>query len=663
MVSLLAWYLTGYLLLRLAVRRPPSPGAALAFGMALGIPLRLACVVAGIPHFAVVTIQVAVAIALAVVVAVKGKATLPDRPRLAPPGAGLGAMALSAMLVLAAGAGLLVLVRFVGIPPANFDVLSYHIPQATALLEPGSASALLWQPETFYARLPLGGALLEEPFVTRASGGLYGVGLQTFLMACILGTAASAARIVAWFGGRIHARMAAAALIVLHPMGSGAVLQSLQEPILGLLAVGGLELMLNGVGRRRAGRLLIALGGFVAASAAAVKLSAVGVVAIPQGVALVLLLGQRWRRSTAGCSISCLLWGVGAFLAMAPWFLRGLIVAGHPLHPFGGFSDSWTAEQARFVVQVHGPQSILSAGYWSDAWGKISQLGFDFGGVPLMLLGALLALVSPRGRRALPLAVAALLAYLAYLGVHNNPARFIHPGALLLVPLATIAATSLRAPREWRCAPLTILMIGCCAAAYPQLRVAHSFDPVYTVNLRRDILGEYIGPGLIPTAEMAQDLAEDGRLLLIFESRPSLFRGPVESRTVWDQASYAADLKASTDDADFARRLRKRGIHAIFVNEPEWGRYLDFYAAEAMGPGERRFGRITIAGPVSQEEREAGLLHFPPHQAAGLGKREVEILEAFLRTLRQSTIISTTAGRAEIWAARIPPVDRVETSQ
>jgi hypothetical protein len=662
-ISLLAWFLTGHLLLRLLVRRPPSLGAALALGMALGVLLRLMAVVLQLGFFAHVSIQLLVTIGLAVAVAFSPRRPCVENPRLAPPRSTLGGLALSAGMVLTAAAGLLILVRFVGVPAANFDVLSYHVPLATALLDPAGAQALFWEPSTFYARLPLGGPMLEEPFLVSSSGGMHGIALQVFLVVCVLATAASAARIVAWFGGRVHARLAAVALVILHPMGSGAVLNSLQEPIMGLFAMAGFELMLHGVARRTEGRVLLLLGGLVACSAVAVKLSAVGVVAIPQAVALALVLGGAWRRRPGRCVAACAAWGVGALLAVSPWFLRGIVVAGHPLHPFGGFSDSWTAEQARFVVEVHSPQSILSGAYWGDARSKLSQFGFEFGGVSLMLLGAMLAFASARGRRAVPLVAAAVLAYLAYLGVRSNPARFLFPGVLLLVPAAVIAVSALRVDRRWRHAPLIGLAAGCLAAVMPQMRSAQDIEPFYLPSSRREILGAYVGADLVPYAQMAGDLAGEGTLLLIFESRPSLFRGVVESRTVWDQASYADDLKAATSDEDFARRLLARGVTAIFVNEPEWGRYLDFYAAEQMGPGERRFGRMTIAGPINEAERQAGLLHYPPHRAAGLGTREMEIFEAFLRTLRRSTIISSPAGRAEIWAARIPSVDRTEPSR
>lgn len=654
MISLLCWYLSGYLVFRLLVRRPPSLGAALAFGMALGVLLRAATVVAGLGHALHVTLQLALTIGLGLTVLLRGPRTVTDRFRLAPPRASLGGMALSAALVLAAGSGVLVLTRFIGVPPANFDVLSYHLPLATAMLDPGSASAVFWAPETFYARMPLGAAMLEEPFVARASGGPFGIGIQVLMLASVLATAASAAAIVGSLGGRTHARFLAGVLVLLHPMAAGGVLQSLQEPLMGLMAMGALELAVRGV---RGNRALMLAAGLTAGTAASIKLSAVGVVLIPQAIAVALFMIRDLRSAPRDFVLRSVWWGVGALTALAPWFTRGTVVGGHPLHPFKGFSDEWTQAQAEFVVQVHGPQSVLSSSYWDDAVAKISHFDFGLGGVSLMLLGGVLSLASARGRRGAPILVAALLAYAAYLTVAGNPTRFLYAGVVILAPLTAHAIGSLRMDPQWRLAPLAIGLLLCFLPSIPHLRTSRQFDPVYTTPMRREMMGEYVGRELIPMAEMASDLAESGRLLLVFESRPILFRAPTESRTVWDQASYAEDLKAARDDEDFARKLRARGITAIFVNEVEWGRYLDFYAREAMGPGDPRMGRITIAGPLASEERRNGLLHFPPHVAAGITMREVEILEAFLRTLRRSTIVSTAAGQAEIWAARIPPTD------
>lgn len=331
------------------------------------------------------------------------------------------------------------------------------------------------------------------------------------------------------------------------------------------------------------------------------------------------------------------------------------MIGGHPLHPFAGFTETWTAEQARFVVDVHQPIVVLSSDWFSAAISKMGTLGFPLMGTPVVLLLSIIAVSRSTSYRGLPLLIGALVAYAAFLGVRHNPDRFLYGGALLLVPVAACSARSFGRPIQRLAIPVLAALL--CFASLATVRNALSFDPVYRPHYREALLGVYVGESLPSMAAIASDQAVGGTLLLFFETRPSLFQGAVESRTVWDQASYAEDLRSARDDEDFARRLLARGITTIFVNEAEWGRFIDFYAPEARLDGMRAFGRIGLSAAITNEERIAALAAYPPHRFAGLTSREIAILDTFLRQLRRSTMLATSAGEAEIWTARIPPVD------
>jgi hypothetical protein len=335
--------------------------------------------------------------------------------------------------------------------------------------------------------------------------------------------------------------------------------------------------------------------------------------------------------------------------------LRSVLVAGHPLHPFGGFSEAWTVEQARFVVEVHKPLSPFSANYLSNFLLRVRTLGFSYYGVPVLLIVTLLAAVSRRGIRIRAPLLVVLAGYCSWLLVQDNPARFLFPAVALLVPI-TVAAADALLPRFGA----LILLVVVLPSTRTDFRDAFSFDTYYAPSYRAEAVAGYVGPDFLQLTRVKDPAFHEGTMLLIFESRPALFPAPTESRTVWDQPSYGTDLREAVDDEDFAARLRARGIRSIFVNEIEWGRYLQFYARDQFPKGMKLMGGVGLS-MADHAMKERALSAFPPHRFASFQAEELQILSEFLRKLRLTTRLAIRSGEAEAWIADIPPVTEEET--
>lgn len=528
----------------------------------------------------------------------------------------------------------------------NYDVLSYHIPLARGFLQ-GEGARLLLEPDTFYARLPLGAAILEAPLVSSFWSGGFGAGLNLLSILAILAGGLSAVHVAGWLGARRRMRAFAFFVYTLHPMFLGAATNALFDPLLALMAVASLELLLASSSRSGTWRQSL-LAGVLAGSAFALKFNAVGVAIIPLFLVAV-VMGSR-RRDWRGPAIVA----AGLALAMAPWLIRSMIVGGHPLHPFRGFTETWTAERASFVVEVHLPQSPLTAGYWLDFSRKAGAFGFA--GTMLPFLAALLIFAlgwRDRGLRVLwPIAAAVIAGYCSWLTVRNSPARFLAPSVALSIPLLA-AAADMVARRLGRRAILhgaLFVMLG--VYTLPPLWQGRGMARSLWAEERIALMDGFSAD--LQAAHMLRVDPPEGRMLLLFEARPSLFPGAPVYNTVWDQPTWAAMLKESSDAADFSRRLRAENITSLFVHEAEFGRLLDFYATDAIPFDGPHRGLASVSPRVSDEQAIAWLAAYPPFRFAGLSGRDLTVLLDFLRSQRRYAPTPLRAGpNAEIWHATI----------
>ncbi|MEO8376803.1 MAG: hypothetical protein ABI579_03965 [Candidatus Sumerlaeota bacterium] len=633
-------------------RRLPSPGATFACGLAFASALSLACLYAGIlirPKL------IAFLFLMPLFASLKaGGHQWVTALFYAPRSPSKWDRGLKLLLLILKGIAVLQFARFAGIPLVNYDVLSYHVPLAAKFLSADTAHALLVDPQTFYARLPLGASILES-FVT--DGTPWGVGIQLLIIASALAGASSASRITAMLGGRQVARSLAATLYLLHPLVVNSAIQGLVDPVTSLFAVAALELLLRFFSRST--QWLDGCGaGILAGFSFATKYSAAGIVVIPLMLAACVYTYRQANRFGFQKSLLRLsLIACGMLLAAAPWLLRAQHIGGSIAFPFGGETSQWTAEQAHFVVNAHNLSGPAHAEYWRDAGRKISTLGFGipFLGISALLVAGLLTFFSRARLRTAMILMIVALGYAAWLTVRDNPARFLLPSAAFLIPVAALGATqSIRNVAASR-ALLLALLVCVVWSDLPALQTAAQIDGVYTRRIRREAAAGLIGEGYMSVVNAAVSDSPDGQMLLFFEAKESLFDGKALTNSVWDQPLYAAALKISDSAVHFAGELRGQGFTSIFVNEFEWGRLLDFYARDQFPPGQKHQGNIGITAKVSDDEMMNCLAAYPPHKFAGLDERELQILHDFLLLCRRNAKVVSPAGPgAEIWYAEIP---------
>ena len=660
MISATLLLAAGAFIASIAARRIPSLGVVWATGLALAV---IAGWVSGMVLHSRIALWVllsfvAGAFPLLIVLRPAARAAWRAALRFR---IGTGRDRLPTLLLMGGLAAMtLLLAKAVGIPLLNYDVLSYHLPQAEAMTRADGGAALFQSPDSFYARMAMGGPILESLFMNPGNPGRFGFGIQAFIALSIVAGACSAARCAAWLGGRRIARLCAGWLYLAHPLLGGAMDNALFDPVIALLAIASLELLLQGESLRgRRWQLLLA--GALAGTAVATKFSAVGTALIPLGiVSSSCLIGRLLARGGLPallCLRSTALFALGAFAVLAPWFLRGILLGGHPLFPFMGESAGWSHAQAEFVVSVHQPLSPFSLEYWRQFLTRTGMLGFPipfipFSGASILLLAAGCSFF-PRGSRLGRLIVlAALVGYASWLTLRQNPARFLAPAAVLLIPVAATAAMRWRRGAVVNSFAALVLLLATLSDAMPRYVRWGLGEPVYRAPYREAMLDE-LGAGFLAVARAARDAAPaDGELLLLFEARPAIFARTPVWNTVWDVPPWAPLLRESGDATDFSARLRKAGMRAIFVNEFEWSRFLQFYARDRFPKGESLMGRVGLSAPGGDEAALASLRAFPPFRFASLSDRELTILLQFLHTHRARAAAATPAGpHSEIWYA------------
>ncbi len=632
-----------------------SPGVWLAVGCSVAVLLGLASALVGLGRWLLEAVLWLGPVGL-VALSLRGPVRERIRRRLTGQSIPAREALPIAVLVLATG---WVLWYHSGIPPANYDLLSYHLPLALEFGGPDGGRRLLLAPETFYSRLPLGAPILEAPLVPGPMEERFGLGRHALFGLALLCGMTSAWRITRRLGGRRVAPMVAAAAFVLHPLLLDAFRMAMADVLLAVMALASVELLLVAAGPARSCAAAF-LAGLTAASLGALKLSAIGVFSVPLGVAAAcwFLLPRPGRQG----AVLLALFVLGGVLAFGPWLARTTAAGGHPLHPFrgevaeGAPGWAWSAEQAEFVVGVHGPRGVLSGEYWTDAVTRPGRFGYTIPGteISLLLLAALAgAFLLPR-RIALPLLVVPVLGYLSWLGVQHNPTRFLFPA---FAPLFALAAVGMCRLPKMGLAPMAIVAFAGLFFVYHAVQpflLARDFFPQHRSHLRERAVDAYVGRGYMDVVRATRQVGEGG-VVLFFEARPSLFTGPVVSNTVWDRPPWAEWLRESEDAGAFARRLREEGIGRVFVNESEWGRLLDFYAAEEVPLRGDLRGRIGVNAQLREETIMAALVAYPPHRFAGLDEPGLTVLLDFLRWTRRNAFLSVPAGNgAEIWFAEIP---------
>lgn len=555
-----------------------------------------------------------------------------------------------ALLLTVLALGLLLHLRYAGVLLVNYDVLSYHLTLAQEF-----RAYLSGDKRMFYSGMPMG---LSAVLRFTGTSGTDGTGMTTAITLSSIGGALCAARMARWLGGRRWAPVTAAALFLWMPGLQRTSWQGLPEPLLVLQGMAAMECLLAAVSRRRC-RAAALLAGWFAGTAAAMKLSALGVVAVP----LLVLVLMLWREPRAMLRISfAVVFAIA--LALAPWVVRATVMKG------GGMPalTFWSTEQADFVVQSHQPQRPWKLSYWQSALHRLGSFGYA--PPQVLLLGEstipvwpskipevpgllLLAAGMANKRRGGALLLAAMAAYGPFLLLRTQPERFHLPAALwLCAPAAVflcspgVRSTGLRMLRG-----VGLLMVLLCVVDVASLgsRMPAFLSPEDTAEFRGELLGTFPEAVYAP----ATDAAGEGKVLVLFEARHAFFRAQDSLTTVWDIPAWYPLLwdaaRSPGGAADLARRLREAGFTHLVVNEAELTRLLLFYAKgenPSLGPGQAGLRSPNFRGELRS---------YPAFRSAGMSEEEATVLESLLRDAHRGRLRGSPAGPvSEIWCAPIP---------
>jgi hypothetical protein len=340
-----------------------------------------------------------------------------------------------------------------------------------------------------------------------------------------------------------------------------------------LLAAGLIAAREEGVRPARRGAIV----GLLCTAACGAKLTALGFVAAPLGLSLLMSLPRRtWLAAIGSATIA----GV---VGLLPYLLRNAIHAGNPVFPFatdllGG--AHWTHEQTAIWQRGHMPdvapldrlravcQQFLAYGFgasplpagepWKPQWGALPWLG---------VLGAIIALAlrAPARRNALVLALIVLVQVLFWLTCTHLKSRFLLPAVVPLCMLVALGESAIRASSPARTSSSRFTIIACIALLALSLlpmriyRGEGNGSPALAIGTVSQQTGdsllpsqrEDLGSSIFPSIAVNHLLPEDSRVLLVGEAAPLYMRlDRIAYSTVWDRGPLSQLMRDKPDDPE-----------------------------------------------------------------------------------------------------------------
>jgi len=494
-------------------------------------------------------------------------------------------------------------------PPANYDVLEYHLGAVRHWLRAG---AIFPFPHLFYASLPLevemlyaAGAFAEGNPLLPAVPKLINFGL-------LLGNLATIYALASALGYRRPARLLACLLFAIHPLTAICSSDALNDLGLGWFAALSCLAWVGWVKERT--KIFFILWAAMLGLALCCKYTAAGLLIFPAAAILlpVAAFARNDRREKAGAATTRRLLGGWVALALivgtvfSPWALKNVIHHGNPVYPLlsGIFhSPTWSPEQTRFYLAEHGRTDPLHAAYWAALARNIGRIG------PWLLLIAAIgcgARSAPRAERALAAALGAGLA------VHSlfpgNPARFMVPFLPVGAVLCAGGIERIRHPRiPIRAAVLAPLILwiglGLVAAVAPTKieRPSKAFAktglPVFAEGpsagdlaayilsrrSRIEVLAEALGCKVVESQLFINThTPRDARIFLLYEARIGCFDRPVEVGSVFDRSPLLERAEGLASGEQLVERLRREGFDYLYVNEFELARLARTYGPRSL---------------------------------------------------------------------------------
>ncbi len=488
-------------------------------------------------------------------------------------------------IALASGPGILLVTAGVltaavlTTPPVMFDALNYHLAFPARWL---GAGGFVEFPRHFFSYYPSShGVLYTAALATIGPWGAAAIhwwmGALAVLAAGTLGECLGGPRAAAW----------SAACFALAPVTLEVAGYAISDLAVAAWAGVALVVLLSDDIRRRPWRAG-ALAGALAGCAAAAKYLALATVALPVGLAAIVLSGAL-RPRRVGTPVA---FALAAVLALAPWLARNTVWTGNPVYPYlqsvlGGppCERDLARELDATEFDVATPSSPIVRTVTAPIVRTFHPLksGGRLGPHWLILLPVALILPGLRNRSAFALWVAAVVGTLAW-GATVHYARFLLP---VLVPAAALAGTAAAALVSGTRSRLigsvfAVLLLGVFGWNLMALASDFQLDRVAVVTGQlpdeafRDRWVSY-GP-VIRTIN--EKLPTDAVVLLVGEPRSTYIERTVlvedPYRTPW-----LVDLaRGCTDPAELAARVSELGATHVLVNTSE----MDFYGGLRSKP-------------------------------------------------------------------------------
>lgn len=509
------------------------------------------------------------------------------------------------------GAALLVVaVLCARTPVLEYDTLEYHLGGPAEHFAAGRVR-FLWH--NVYACFPAQVQMLYLQGMVLGGGKLTGMAVAILIQVLFGALAAAGVGAIAARHVRKEAGLLAGVFFLTCPIlivtALGHALDTLSRCFyytVALLAV--MEWMFGREESAPGRRSYLVLGGLCCGLAVAVKYTALLLLCLPLGAAVLLVSCVRHKGWYHKLTAPAILAGC-ALLALLPWLIRNLVATGNPVFPllyhmFG--AEGWSAQQAAKFARAHAAVPFSAGKLLQETWrflcgysrtisaGYVGPLGLMF--VPLLLVALLRAEDGPKmgGQSRLnPWPILLLIccgaAMVVLWGVATHQiARFLTPLLVVLCPLSAagfcVAAGGRVAGKLCRAA----VLLGVAYAVYFCATTAYMWGGLGG-SLRGEGLPELVRARDWPRMSAYSDAVEwvndlnnvppDARVMLVGEARTFYFDRPLLYSTVFNDPPIEPALELARDDLPRAvARLRETGATYVLVNWVEFARLATTYS-------------------------------------------------------------------------------------
>jgi hypothetical protein len=475
----------------------------------------------------------------------------------------------------------------------GYDALSYHLQLPKEWLAQGAITPL---EHTVYSFLP---GYVEGAFYHLMT--LHGSAISAVYAAQMLH--ASLAVVAAWLVMRFvlrlvdseYAPVASAVVLLGTPWVVVAGSLAYNEMAVMVMMAGGLLALREPALRAWQRGAII---GVLTAAACGAKLTAVGFVAVPLVVLLLMTVPLRaWRTAIIAGAVA------GA-ITLSPYLIGNAASSGNPVFPFATSifgTGHWTEEQAAIWYEGHRAAGAITDRA-SEAWNQLFRYGIganpyenepwiaQWSILPWLAIAAMMVMLATSRHRSwgLKLLLVVLIQFVFWVSFTHIKSRFMLP---MVVPaaaaigvclgvclerffhrggsttdrrLASVANVSLAiALLIWSIIPVVIF-----ARERDGAPAAHvALAPYLTGEALSPAERETIGRESLPALYLNYLLPPGSRVLFVGEAAPFYYTGEFTYQTTWDRGPLSHVMREDPDDpAAWIQYLRSLGYTHVLVN-------------------------------------------------------------------------------------------------